>query len=114
MKRKSLIILFVVAVALAFTFVPAKSHAAVPLGWSDANIVYAGPLFGKIIIKVDAVNGSFTNQWLELDSAMQNSLLAVALSAISLQQPVRIWVANDPHPLAGLTVQTCYSVLLVD
>jgi hypothetical protein len=114
MKRKSLIILFVVAVAFALTFVPAKSHAAVPQGFSDANIIFAGPLFGKIIIKVDAVNGSYTNQWLELNPEMQNSLLATALSAISLQQSVRIWVANDPHSLAGITVQTCYSVLLVD
>ncbi len=113
MKRKSLIILLVVAVAFAFTFVPAKSHAAVPLGFSDVTIDYAGPLFGKIIIKVKAVNGSFTNQWLELNPAMQNSLLAVALSAVSLQQPVRIWVANDPHLIAGITVQTCYAVLLI-
>lgn len=114
MKRKSLMILFVVAVAFAFTFVPAKSHALVPLGFSDANVDYAGPLFGKIIIKVTAVNGSYANQWLELNPAMQNSLLATALSAISLQQPVRIWVQNDPHSLAGITVQTCFSVLLVD
>jgi hypothetical protein len=114
MKRKSLIIVLIVTAAIFLTFVPVKSHAAVPLGFSDANIVYAGPLFGKIIIKVDAVDGSFTNQWLELNPAMQNSLLAVALSAISLQQPVRIWVQNDPHVIAGITVQTCYSILLVE
>jgi hypothetical protein len=112
MKRKSFIILLVV-VAMAFTFVPAKTFADVPVGWSVANIVYAGPLFGKIVIKVDAVNGSYTNEWLELNPEMQNSLLATALSGLSLQQPVRIWVANDPHTLAGLRVQTCYSVLAV-
>lgn len=114
MKRKSFTILFVVAIALAFTLVPVKSHALVPQGWSDATVVFAGPLFGKIIIKVNAVNGSFVNQWLELNPAMKNPLLAVALSAISLQQPVRIWAANDPNVIAGITVQTCYSLLLVE
>jgi len=113
MKRKSLIILFVVAVTLAFTFVPAKSHAAVPLGFSDVNIVSAGPFFGKILIIVDAVNGSFSNQWLVLNPEMQNSLLATALSAVSLQQEVRVWVMNDSVPLPGITAQTCYSILLL-
>jgi hypothetical protein len=114
MRRKSLIIVLIVTAAISLAFVPVKSHAAVPLGWSDGNIVYAGPLFGKIIINVDAVNGSFANQWLELNPAMQNSLLATALSALSMQQPVRIWVAADPHVIAGITVQTCYSVLLFE
>jgi hypothetical protein len=114
MRRKSLIILFVVAVALAFTFVPTKSHALVPVGWSTARIVYAGPLFGKIVIGVTASNGSYTNQWLELNPAMQNSLLATALSALSMQQEVRVWVDDDPNVIAGITVQTCYSILLLE
>jgi hypothetical protein len=113
MRRKNLTIFLFVAVALAFTLVPVKSFA-IDQGWHFAKMVYAGPLFGKIIIKVDASDGSFTNQWLELNPAMQNSLLATALSALSLQQPVRIWVANDPHVIAGITVQTCFSVLLIE
>jgi len=114
MKRKSLLILFVVAVSFALTFVPAKSHAAVPRGFSEANIVFAGPLFDRIIIKVDAVNGSYTNQWLVFDRDMGNQLLAVALSAVSLQQPVRVWVDSDAVNVGGIIMQTCYSVLLID
>jgi hypothetical protein len=45
---------------------------------------------------------------------MQNALLATALSGLSMQQPVRIWIKNDPHDLAGITVQTCFSVLLIE
>ena len=114
MKRKSLIIALFLAIVLSLTFVPGKSFAAIAQGWHFAKVVYAGPLFGKIIIKVDASDGSFTNQWLELNAPMQNSLLATSLSALSMQQPVRIWVANDPHNLAGVSVQTCFSVLLIE
>jgi hypothetical protein len=114
MKRKSLIIAMIFVIGLSFTFVPTKSLAAIAQGWHFAKVVYAGPLFGKIIIKVDASDGSFTDQWLELNTPMQNSLLATALSALSMQQPVRVWVANDPHILAGVTVQTCFSVLLIE
>jgi hypothetical protein len=112
MKRKSLMILFIVTVAFAFTFVPAKSHAAITQGFHDVNIVSAGPFFGKIIMIVDATNGSFKNQWLILDAEMQNSLLATALSGISLQQEVRVWVMADSVSLPGITAQTCYSILL--
>ena len=113
MKRKSVTVVLIVVIALSFTFVPAKSFAAIAQGWHFAKVVYAGPLFGSIIIKVDASDGSFTNQWLELNAPMQNSLLATALSAMSMQQEVRVWVANDPHNIAGVTVQTCFSVLLI-
>jgi hypothetical protein len=116
MKRKSLTIVLFVAVALAFTLTPVKSFA-LQGGWHFAKIVYAGPLFDKIIIKVDSSPNNpiqFQNQWLVLNSAMQNSLLATALSGLSMQQPVRIWIANDPSVLAGITVQTCYSVLLIE
>jgi len=112
MKRKSLIILFVVAVAIAFTFVPAKSHAAMTQGWHTVTIDSAGPFFGKIIMLVDAANGSFTNQWLVFDATMQNSLLATALSAISLQQQARVWVSSTTQALPGITPQICTSVLL--
>ena len=114
MKRKSLIIVLFVTAVIFLTFVPAKSHAAVPRGFSEANIVFAGPLFDRIIIKVDAVNGSYTNQWLVFDRDMGNQLLAVALSAVSLQQPVRVWVDSDAVNVGGIIMQTCYSVLLVE
>ena len=117
MKRKSLTIVLFVAVALAFTLTPVKSFALVAQGWHFAKIVYAGPLFGDIIIKVDSSPNNpsqFQNEWLVLNREMKNPLLATALSGLSLQQPVRIWVMNDPRTLAGITVQTCYSVLLIE
>jgi hypothetical protein len=114
MKKRSIIAGLILLVALTFTLTPAISDAAIAQGWHFAKVVYAGPLFGKIIIKVDASDGSFTNQWLELNGSMQNSLLATSLSALSMQQPVRVWVANDPHDLAGISVQTCFSVLLIE
>jgi len=113
MKRKSLIIVLIVTAVIFLAFVPVKSHAAVPLGFSDVNIVSAGPFFGKILIIVDAVDGSFSNQWLVLNPELQNPLLATALSAVSLQQEVRVWVMNDSVPLPGITAQTCYSILLL-
>jgi hypothetical protein len=116
MKRKSLTIVLFVAVALAFTLTPVKSYA-LSQGWHFATIVFAGPLFGSIVIKVDSSPNNpvqFQDQWLVLNPEMQNSLLATALSGLSMQQPVRIWVANDPFVLAGITVQTCFSVLLIE
>ena len=114
MKRQSLIIAMVLAIAFSLTFIPTKSFATIAKGWHSATVVFAGPLFDKIIIKVDARDGSFTNQWLELNAPMKNSLLATALSALSMQQPVMVWVANDPHVFAGISVQTCFSVLLIE
>jgi hypothetical protein len=113
MKRKSFIILFVVA-ALAFTFVPAKSFAAISQGWHSATITYAGPFFDQIVIKVDSTRTTdpFTGQWLVLNRTTQNALLATALSAVSMQLPVDIFVYNDPRTIAGIQVQTC-AVLLI-
>ena len=112
MKRKSLIIVLFVTFAIFFAFVPVESHAAITQGFHDVNIVSAGPFFGKIIMIVDAVDGSFKNQWLVLNTVMQNPLLATALSSISLQQEVRVWVMADSVSLPGITAQTCYSILL--
>ena len=112
MKRKSVIILFVVAVALAFTFVPVKSFAAIAQGWHTAEVVQAGPFFGEMLVKVELSTGG--EQWLKLNPEMSNSLLATALSALSLQQPVRIWVLADSAPLVGITVQTCLALLVVN
>jgi len=113
MKRKGLSILLVIAVIISLTFVPTKSNAAIPLGWYTVRIVYAGPLFEKIVLLVDAVDGSFTNQWLELNAPMQNPLFASALTAVSMQKLVGIYVTNDPHYFAGVTVQTCYSLFVM-
>ena len=113
MKRKGLSILLVIAVIISLTFVPTKSNAAIPLGWYTVRIVYAGPLFEKIVLLVDAVDGSFTNQWLELNVPMQNQLFASALTAVSMQKLVGIYVTNDPHYFAGVTVQTCYSLFVM-
>jgi hypothetical protein len=90
MKRKCLIIVLIVTAVIFLTFVPVKSHAAVPMGFSDANIDYAGPLFGKIIIKVTAENGSYTNQWLEL--YFERPLISIPSNSLSLWEWVGIRV----------------------
>ena len=110
MKRWCAILIVLVAV-FSFAFVPSNASAAVPAGWNVVTITWAGPLFGTAIIMVDAADQSFTNEWLELNPAAANSLLATALTAQSMGAQARIWVADDPHSLAGLTVQTCYSIL---
>ena len=113
MKRKIWGILLVLAVIISLTFVPTKSNAAIPIGWYSVRIVYAGPLFEKILIQVDAVDGSFSNQWFELNAPMQNPLFASALTALSMQKSASIYVTNDPHYFAGVTVQTCYSLMIL-
>lgn len=110
MKKWFAILIILVAV-FSFAFVPSNASAAIAGGWHTVTINYAGPLFGKIIVKVDAADQSFTNQWLELNPAMANELLATALTAMSMGAEARVWVANDPHDIAGIETQTAYSVL---
>ena len=116
MKRKSFIILFVVA-ALAFTFVPAKSFAAISPGWHYVTIDQGGPFFDQILIKVKSAppnTTTFQNQWLQLNPLMKNQLFATALSAISMQMTVRVWVyAQLPNEnVAGIPTQRCAALWL--
>ena len=110
MKKLCAILIILVAV-FSFVFVPSNASAAVSQGFHDVNIVFAGPLFGSIVIIVDAVDQSFTGEWLELNPAMANALLATALTLMSTGAQGKVWVMNDPHTIAGLSVQTCFSVL---
>ena len=114
MKRKSLTIVFIVAIALAFTFVPVKSFADISQGWHSATITYAGPFFDQIIIKVNSTKATdpFTNQYLVFNRTTQNALLATALSAISMQLPVDVFVMGDARFIGPIRAQTC-TVLLV-
>ena len=111
MKKKAMVLALSLAIAFSVAFVPGKA-LALTQGWHFGTVDYAGPLFGKIIIRVDITDGA-SDQWLELNPAMQNQLLATALTALSTGEQVRIWVSDDPHNLAGITVQTCFSVLLI-
>jgi hypothetical protein len=111
MKRKSVIIMFVVAIALAFTAVPAKSFAEINAGWHDVTIDYGGPFFDQVLIRVNSTPTNpqaFVGQWLKLNPSTQNQLLATALSAISMGSPVTIWVyAYDQQPTGGFEAQRC-------
>ena len=109
MKKRCMIFVILVAV-FSFSFIPSNAFA-ISQGWHIVTVDYAGPVFGKMVIRVDAVNNSFTDQWLELNSDMDKSLLATALTAMTMGSQARIWVMDDPHNLVGLTVQTCYSIL---
>ena len=108
MKRWCAILIVLVAV---FAFVPSNASAQISQGWHTVTIDRAGPLFGAVIIRVDESSGAFTDAWLELNPANSNALLATALTVQSTGEQARIWVMNDPHDIAGITVQTCYSVL---
>jgi hypothetical protein len=110
MKKLCAILIILVAV-FSFAFVPSNASAAIAPGWHTVTIGYAGPLFGVMIIRVDAADGSFTNQWLELNPAMANELLATALTAMSMGAEARVWVANDAHDLVGIELQTAFSLL---
>ena len=112
MKKWCAILIILVAV-FSFAFVPSNASAQVSQGWHTVTIDYAGPLFGVLVIMVDAVDQSFTNQWLELNPTMANELLATALTAMSTGMQARVWIMNDPHTIAGITVYTAYSVLVV-
>ena len=110
MKKKIAILgaLFVLCTCVFFT---SYASAQISQGFHDVTILYAGPFFDRIIILVNAVDGSFAYQWLELNGGNDKALLATALTAMSMGNPVRAWVMNDPHTVAGLAVQTCYSIL---
>ena len=109
MKKKIGRLLFIFAI-FTFAFVPLNANADISQGFHTVNIKFLGPMFGETLMMVEAVDASFTNQWLQIDSANQNMLLATALTSVSLNQPVKIWVDNDTHDFVGMSVQTCYSV----
>ena len=91
MKRKRILLFLLTAVIISLTFIPTKSNAEIPQGWYTVSIIYAGPLFDKILLLVSAVDGSFANQWLELNPPMQNPLLASALTVVSMQKFAAIY-----------------------
>lgn len=109
--KKWFVILIVLVAVFSFAFVPSNASAQISQGFHDVNVVYGGPLFSSIVIIVDAVDQSFTGEWLELNPANDKALLATALTLMSAGVPGKVWVYNDPHTLAGLPVQTCMSVL---
>lgn len=111
MKKKIGGLVFLLTI-FAFVLVPLNANADISQGFHTVNVKCIGPLFGKTIVLVDAVDGSFTDQWLEIDPTNQNPLLATILTAVSLNKPVRVWILSGTYDLVGLTVQTCYSVLL--
>ena len=113
MKKWCAILIILVAV-FSFAFVPSNASAAISQGWHVVTIGYAGPLFAVQIIRVDAADGSFTNQWLELNPAMANELLATALTVMSTGKQARIWVKNDPHSLVDIELQTAFSLLCIE
>ena len=97
-----------------FTVVFCISNASAQISqdFHYVTIHEAGPFFDKTIILVSATDGSFAYKWLELSSTNDKAMLATALTAISNGSTVRVWVMNDLHTLAGLSVQTAYSVLI--
>lgn len=110
MKKWFAILIILVAV-FSFAFVPSNASAQISQGFHEVNVTFAGPLFNRIVIIVDAVDQSFTDKWLELNVDNDKALLATALTLMTAGVPGKVWVANDPHTLAGLPVQTCFSVL---
>jgi hypothetical protein len=101
-------LLLILAVA-TFAFAPVNADA-VDQGFYSVNIKFVGPMFGETLMMVDAADGSFTSLWLKLDSANQNMLLATALTAVSLNKPVKIWVLTGTQNFAGVSCQICYAV----
>jgi len=106
-------ILVILVAVFSFAFVPSNASAAITQGWHFVTINYAGPLFNIIVVRVDAVDASFTNQWLELNSDMDKELLATALTAMSQGAQVRVWVASPTRTVVGIELQTVYSILFI-
>ena len=111
MKKKIAIMgaLFVLCTCVFFT---SYASAQISQGFHDVTILYAGPFFDRQIVLVNAVDGSFSYQGLEMNGGNDKSLQGTALTARSMGHPVRAWVMNDPHTVAGIPVQTCFSILL--
>ena len=112
MKRNRWSLILLLLSIFTLILLSSNSNAAIPQGWYVANIVFVGPFFDKIIMMVDATDGSFTGQYFVLNPSMQNQLYASALTAVSIQKSVSVYVADDPHFISGTPVQTCLSLII--
>ena len=109
---KKLFLIYTILV-LFFFIGDCFASGTVTQGYHEITIDDVGPLFNGIILKGDAVDGSFENEWFILNPAEANKLLAVALTGISADSKIIIWVSDDPHPFAGVTVRTIFGMRAV-
>jgi hypothetical protein len=109
---KKLILLYIIAAFFIF-FGVSFASGTVTQGYHEITIDDVGPLFSEIILKGDAVDGSFENEWFILNKTEANKLLAVALTGMSADSKIIIWVSDDPHPFAGITVRTIFGMRAV-
>jgi hypothetical protein len=103
----------VIATILGVVFCAAllcATDASAELGWYNCTVNYAGPGGDTIYIKLgDTANTpAFVNKWFVANENMQNQMLAVALTAMTNNQTVRVRV--DPT----IRYPTIYAMYLED
>ena len=112
MKRNRWALILLLISIFTLILLSSNSNASIPQGWYVTNIVFVGPFFDNIIMMVDAADGSFTGQYFVFNPSMKNQLFASALTAVSIQKSVSVYVADDPHVINGTPVQTCFSLII--
>jgi len=88
MKSKKLIAVVLLAFSLVFFFTATVSAAP---GWYICNVSKTGIGAGTYLVRVtDTASPSpaFTNKWCSFDAAQAKSMLAVAMTAMSLGKTV--------------------------
>lgn len=94
--RKRNIIVAVLFVFILICAAAPTAHAAAP-AWYTCTISYAGTNSGSVYLLLTDQGGAFTNKWFAApgtSTTLQNQMLAVALTAISLEKKIYIYCAN--------------------
>jgi len=96
--KKKLIVVLVLAFSI-IVFISANASAA--NRWYTCNVIYVGMGSGDYYIKLSDTDSnedsspgtvSFTKHWFTIPTTNNKSMLAVALTALSLGQPVYVMI----------------------
>ena len=96
MRKRNLLVAVLAVILLCASVLTA--HA----GWYTCTITYAGTNSGSVYLLLTDQAGAFTNKWFAApatSTTIQNQMLAVALTAISLEKKIYIFSADiTPSP----------------
>ena len=84
-----------------------STNVSAALGWYTCSVVNVGKGFSISYVRLtDTEPDSFTSKWFQLNPAMEKELLAIVLTAVSLNENLLIKV--DPEDGATPTIYSLY------
>jgi hypothetical protein len=104
MKGKKLMVMGMFLLVALAVVAPQIGNAA-DLLWADFTINKVYQLTGKVQLRLDYVDGTFTNKLFETSSEKQGAILAVVLTALSLDKQVRVGFYEGATPTAAAIIQ---------